>query len=136
MSNPLKIIVNVLLFIAFVVIMPGFNTPPGPVAAILAGLGFALIMTFITTILGFFKFPDNFWGKFLIGTLLVLLYFVLLQFFITGIVTFAAGYVGGSDFVLFTLPRIVTLGEPLFVLVFTALTLVVCSIILDKLSEG
>lgn len=125
-----------MLFITLVAIIPGFGTPKGPVAAILAGFGFALIMTLLNNILSFFKFPDNFWGNFLIGTLLALLYFVLLQFFITGIVVFSNGYIGGSDFIIFTLPRLVTLGDPLFVLVFTAVTLVLCSIILDKLSDG
>ncbi|KXK25859.1 MAG: hypothetical protein TR69_WS6001001465 [candidate division WS6 bacterium OLB20] len=131
-----RIVLNIMLFITFMVIMPGISSPKGPVAAIIAGFGFALIMTLLANILNFFKFPDNFWGNFLIGTLLTLLYFVLLQFLIRGIIEFGAGYIGGSDFIIFTLPKLVTLADPLFVLVFSAVALVLCSIILDKLSDS
>lgn len=135
MKTVFPIVLNILMFFAFVAIMPNVQAQHGPVGILLAGFGFALIMVFLTNILKFFKFPDNFWGKLLIGTLLSLVYFAILQFVIGGLIKFGSSYIGGSDFIIFTLPKLVTLADPVIVLIFSAVALVVCSIMLEKLSE-
>ncbi|KXK08388.1 MAG: hypothetical protein QY330_03850 [Candidatus Dojkabacteria bacterium] len=135
MKNIFRLVLYTLLFFTFVGLMPGIDAKNGPVAVILAGLGFSLIMVFIGAILGFFKFPKNFWGKFLIGSLMSLLYFAFLHFVLVGFIQFGPGYIGGSDFIIFTLPKLVVLADPIAVLIFSAITLVLCSIILGNLSE-
>src|SRR3972149_4026397 len=96
---------------------------------------YGVIISFLPNMLKFFKFPVNFWGKFLVGTLLTLLLLSLLNFVITGIISFGPGYIGGSDFIIFTIPRLVTLPNPVVVIVVSALLMVLCSIILENLGK-
>src|SRR5262249_6583894 len=99
------------------------------------GLLYALVYTSLPNILKFFKFPVNFWGKLLIGTLFTLLYLVLLNFLLTGIINFGPGYIGGSDFIIFSIPKLVELPTAIAVIIFSSVALVLCSIMLDRLSK-
>jgi len=124
-----------LIFWAFVNAMPGLDSPKGPIGLAIAGMFYGVIISFLPNMLKFFKFPVNFWGKFLVGTLLTLLLLSLLNFVITGIISFGPGYIGGSDFIIFTIPRLVTLPNPVVVIVVSALLMVLCSIILENLGK-
>jgi hypothetical protein len=135
MKNLYKILVNMMVFWVFVNAMPGLDSPKGPVGLAIGGIFYGMIFAFLPNILKFFKFPVNFWGKFLIGMLLTLLLLSLLNFVITGIITFGPGYIGGSDFILFTIPRLISLPNPIVVIIVSALLLVLCSIILESFGK-
>jgi hypothetical protein len=135
MKNLFWILVNMLVFWAFVNAMPGLDSPKGPIGLAISGFFYGLVIAFLPNILKFFKFPVNFWGKFLIGTLLTLLLLSMLNFLITGIISFGPGYIGGSDFIIFTIPRLVNLPNAVIVIIVSAVLLVLCSIMLESLSK-
>ena len=131
------IIINLLLFWAFVDAMPGISTNgERAMNYIFPGLVFGFLMLILPDLLSFFKFPKNFWGKFLIGSILTLMWLGLLNAVFTGFLTFGPSKVGYIDMVLFTIPTLFTLPNALAVIFVGSLLLNICSIILFNLSKG
>ncbi len=93
----LSVIVTEILIISFVVTtFNGIYPEQGLFSIVLAGLGFGLLMYMIDPILAFFKFPKNFWGYLIIGSIFSLIYFLLLNIFVVGIIGFQIGTIGGN----------------------------------------
>jgi len=127
-----NIIFFTMFFWVFIDLMPGLESPNGAIGNLIAGVLFALVYTSLPGILKFFKFPVNFWGKLLIGTLLTMLLLFVLNAVLPQILTIGEGYVGGGNFIFFTLPKLFSLPSGFAVLVFSSIASIFCSIILEK----
>ncbi|HLD03810.1 MAG TPA: hypothetical protein VJC17_03505 [Candidatus Dojkabacteria bacterium] len=121
-----------MFFWIFIDIMPGLEAPQGIFGNFITAVLFGIIYYSLPSILKFFKFPVNFSGKFLVGTLLVMLMLLLLSALLPSVLTITPGYVGGGDFIFFTMPKIFELPTSFAVLVFSSAVSVLCSIILEK----
>lgn len=126
---------NWLVFWVFIDLMPGIEAINMPASLIVAGFLYGLIRAFLPDILDFFKFPDNFWAKLMIGVLLTLSLFLALNTVFTGVLSFGEGQIGGIDFFIFTLPVFIKLNSALLVILFGAVIVNLCSIILAKLAR-
>lgn len=124
-----------MVFWVFVNTMPGLDSPRGPIGLLIGGFFYGLVIANLPGILKFFKFPVNFWGKFIVGVLLTIVLLVILNFVITGVISFGAGYIGGSDFIIFTIPKLVQLPTAISVILVSSVLLVLCSIILDSIGK-
>ncbi|MFQ5493368.1 MAG: hypothetical protein ACE5DX_04380 [Candidatus Dojkabacteria bacterium] len=129
------VIRNMLIFWVFVTAMPGLSSPKGPIGLLIGGLGFGFIMAYLSKVLKFFKFPVNFWGKLIVGSLMTILWMVLMNFVVKGVIDFGPGYIGGSDFILFTIPKLIRLPNALVIILVSSVLLVVCSIIVGNLAK-
>ena len=121
-----------MFFWIFIDIMPGLETPQGVFGSFITSVLFGIIYYSLPSILKFFKFPVNFSGKFLVGTLLIMLMLLLLSAVLPNVLTISPGYVGGGDFIFFTMPKFFELPTSFAVLVFSSALSVLCSIILEK----
>jgi hypothetical protein len=116
MNKSLYFFINVLIYWVVVTAIDGLNagTFGTLTALILGGLLFALVSFAAEPVLGFFKFPENFWGLLVVGFVLNLLLFIILS---TGILSpilkISAGSIGGG-FDPLPIP-VVTLGSAVVV---------------------
>jgi hypothetical protein len=103
-------------------------------ALTVGGILFAFLAILIEPLLGFFKFPINFWGLMIVGFLLNLLYFFVLS---TGIlpamVILETGNFGG-EFSPLPFP-VIFLGNKFMVAIFAALIATLLQILFRKLGE-
>lgn len=130
------IIVNLLLFWVLASNMPGISSPNGSIGFFIAGLLYGVLIVLLPEVLRFFKFPKNFWGRFLIGTALTFIIIMGMSYLAPNLISVSAGYVGDFDLVWYTTPKILTLGSPIAVGAFISVVLNLCSIILDFLNKG
>lgn len=99
MSKGLYVFINVLLYWALVtgleVLQPGST---GRIFALLiGGLLFAGLALTVEPVLGFFKFPTNFWGLLVVGFIVNLLFFILVSSgVLPALVRLQAGNIGGE----------------------------------------
>jgi len=135
MSNFYQFLLNILVFFAIVAIVPGLNSPNGPIPIILVGSVFSLIMIFLTKIVRFFKFPDSIPAKLIFGTILNSLLFFLIQAQGSDLITLSKTYIGGSNFLFFNIPKIFEIQDLTIVVIYIAFLLTICSIILTKLAK-
>ncbi len=135
MKNLATVLTNLILFWIIVDVTPGMSAVHGSASKFVGGLFFGLIIALLPTILGFFKFPENFWGKFLIGTIFTILYFYILQTVLSSLIGFGPSRIGQSDWILFTVPLIATLPTAFSTIIVTSFLLNLCSIIMDKFSS-
>lgn len=134
-KNINRFVYNAMAFWIIADIMPGLVMPHGVGSKLIDGILFAGVMVIMPYILNFFKFPVNFWGKFLIGTILTTTYLYLLDLLFPKLLDVTTGYIGGGDFLLFSFPILITLPNAILVIVISAIILVLCSIILDRLNR-
>ncbi len=128
-----KLLLQILVF-SFVVTSVAAVTPQeGVFSLIIGGLLFAFVMYLVNPILDFFRFPRNFWGYLVIGTLFSVLFFVILDSLVFGILTFGIGNIGGG-FGPISLP-VISLSTKFLTVLFTAIYAALLSIILEFLSE-
>lgn len=81
MNKPLYFIINVLIYW---VVITGINAvSPGSFGLIfsllIGGALFSVLSLLVEPLLGFFKFPLNFWGLLVVGFLVNLLFFIILS---------------------------------------------------------
>lgn len=136
LKNLENTIVNMLLFWVLTLTMPGIDSPNGSIGYFVGGLLYGILMVLLPEVLRFFKFPKNFWGRFLIGSALTFMLVMGLNFFTPDLLVVNAGYVGDFNLVWYSTPKLITLGSPLAVGVFISVILNLCSIILDFLKKG
>lgn len=130
------LVVNLMIFWIIASTMPGIESPHGAVGFLLSGLFFGLLVIALPEILRFFRFPKNIWGKLLIGSGLTFIMLFVIAVFLPSILTVSAGYIGGADFIWFTIPKILNLPSTYAVIGFTSILLNLCSIILQFLNKG
>lgn len=130
-----KIILNALIFIAFSYFMPGISIGHGAFGRILLGVGYALIYTSIAGIMHYFRLPSTLLVKIITGLVLITGYLFLIATQTTGLLTVTNGYIGSTDFIIFTTPRIITLNSTVAVIISSSIILFVCSIIVEKLKK-
>jgi len=130
-----KIILNTLIFIAFSYFMPGITINNGPFAHILIGIGYGLVYISVPSLLHFFKLPNTIVLKILAGLVLISGYLFLLVSQVPGLITVAKGYIGSTNFIIFTSPRLISLDSEVSVIMASAIILFVCSIIIEKLKK-
>lgn len=127
MSRGLYTFINVLIYWALVtgldVLAPGST---GKVFALLiGGILFALLAIAVEPVLGFFKFPTNFWGLLVVGFLLNLIFFIVVSTgMLPGLVTIKVGSLG---------QEFAPLPFPIFALTSTLIAAVVVSLIASLL---
>src|SRR6185369_4791736 len=116
-----RVIIYTLIFIAFSTFMPNFIVAYGPVGKILAGIGFGIIYMIIGDVLRFFRIEQTLLWKIAGGLILISGYlYILTQ--LSGFLTLGKGFIGSVDFIIFTLPRILTLDtEALMILASAAI---------------
>ena len=86
-----------ILLLSFVVTsFNGVVAEEGVFSLVVVGIMYGVVISLIDPILAFFKFPKNFWGFVIIGTLLTFAFFFLLDTVVVGFLDFRAGYLGGS----------------------------------------
>lgn len=129
------IIVSLLLYWVVASNMPGISVDYGSVGFFLVGILYGLLVVALPEILRFFKFPKNFWGRFLIGSGITLLFFMGLSMVNPSLVKISAGSLGNIDFIWFSIPKIISLNSPLSVGAFLSVFLTLCSIILDLIKK-
>jgi hypothetical protein len=130
-----RIIINILIFVAFSSFMPGFVLANGPMGKVLAGLGYGLVYMLITDVLHFFKLPQTNLLRFASGLIMTSGYLFLLNSQLSNFLTLKKGYIGNIDCIIFTIPKIVTLDTQVLMIFASALILLLCSIILEKLKK-
>ncbi|MBN1331447.1 hypothetical protein JW978_01010 [Candidatus Dojkabacteria bacterium] len=86
-----------ILILSFVVTtFNGVIEEEGVFSLVATGIMYGLVISAIEPILGFFKFPKNFWGFVIVGTLLTFAFFFMLDTVVVGFLDFRAGYLGGA----------------------------------------
>lgn len=130
------LVVNLMIFWIVASTMPGIESPHGAVGFLLAGFFFGLLIISLPEILRFFRFPKNIWGKLLIGSGLTFIMLWLISTFLPSILVISTGYIGGVDFVWFSIPKILNLPSTYAVMGGASILLNLCSIILQFLNKG
>ncbi len=127
----LSTIITQILILGFVLTtFNGIYPENGLFSIVVAGLGFGLLMYMIDPILAFLKFPKNFWGYLIIGSIFTIAYFLTLNLFIVGIIGFQIGTIGGG-FGPVLLP-VVSLGSEFASVIFSAIYALVLSLFFDQ----
>jgi len=127
------IAIETLVLITVVSTTNGLRFEEGVFSMVVSGVILGLLMYAIDIVLGFFKFPRNFWGYLVVGSVFILLYFVLLNTVIVGIIHFGPATLGGSfgpiDF------PIVELKDEVSTLIFSAVYTIIFSLFMNELSR-
>ncbi len=130
------VVVNLMAFWIVASTMPGVESPHGAFGFVFAGILYGLLILSLPEILRFFRFPKNVWGKLLIGSGLTFIFLFIIATLMTQVLTFSTGYVGGIDFIWFSVPRLLDLSSMYATVGFVSILLNLCSIILQFLSKG
>ena len=130
-----KTIINALIFIAFSYFMPGVAAGHGAFGRVLLGIGYGIIYTSVPSILRFFRLPKTLIFKVIAGVLLITAYFFLLSTQVPDLLTVTKGFIGGTDFIIFTTSRLITLDTQASVIISSSIILFVCSIIVEKIKK-
>ncbi|MBD3351295.1 MAG: hypothetical protein GF364_07390, partial [Candidatus Lokiarchaeota archaeon] len=88
--------INILVFTFVVTTFNGVAAEQGLFSLVVGGLLFAATIYAIDPVLGFFRFPKNFWAYLIIGTIFSLIYFIVLKTLLLGILSFGVGSIGGD----------------------------------------
>jgi len=131
-KKTLKLLLNVAIFWIYCDIMPGVNVPYGPVGKLILGIIFGVIMNLTPFLIGFFKVPKMVIFKFLGGVVFTFAYLLTCSKFATSMINFGPSYVGSTDLILIKIPKLLVLNDITMVLAFSAVFLVICSIIVEK----
>ena len=115
--------------------MPGISIGHGAFGRILLGIGYAIIFISIQPILHFFRLPNTLLVKIIAGLVLIIAYLFLISTQTVQLLTITKGFVGGTDFILFNSPRLITLDTQVGVIIASSIILLVCSIIVEKLKK-
>lgn len=130
-----KVIVNALIFIAFSFFMPGLSFSYGPFGHVLMGIGYGIVYSIIPWILHFFRLPKILVLKILAGILLISGYLFLMQSQVLSLLKISKSYIGSTDLIIFTVPKLISLDSPLAVIITSAIILFGCSIIIERLKK-
>lgn len=128
-----NLVIETLILMAVISAMPGVRFEQGIFSMIIAGVILGFLMYAIEPILGFFRFPKNIWGFIVVGGILSIIYFILLNTFLLGIIEFGVGTVGGN-FGPFEFPKI-SLETETYTVIFTAVLTLVFSLFVNQLSK-
>lgn len=135
-KNVGELLIHLLIFYVIAVIMPGMESPHGSVGFLTAGFAYGLLIILLPEILRFFKFPKNIWGKLFIGSAITFIMILAISMLFPEILRISNGYIGETDFIWFTTPKIVSLPSNYAVIGFISVLLNLCSIILQFLNKG
>ena len=130
-----RVIVNMLIFITFASFMPGVVVGNGPAGHIIAGLGYSLIFIAIKNVLVFFKLPLTMPFRLGTGMIVVCAYLGLLATQTGSFFTMTKGYIGNIDLILFKIPKIMVIDNQTGMVITSAIILLGCSIIMEKLKK-
>lgn len=130
------VVLNLMIFWIVASTMPGIESPHGAFGFFLGGIFYGLLILSLPEILRFFRFPKNVWGKLLIGSGFTFVLMFLISAFLPQVISISSGYVGGVDFIWFSVPRLLDLPSMYAVAGFVSVLLNLCSIILQFLNKG
>lgn len=133
MRNIYKLLLEVMVFGTTVLLINGVSLSEGSFSFLVGGVLFALAMFAVDPVLGFFKFPRNTWGYLVVGTIFSLLFFVVLNAVVVGIVDFKVATLGG-DFGGINLPEL-SLETEMITVVFTAIFASALSLLMHVLGQ-
>jgi hypothetical protein len=128
-------LINFGIFWIVLDLWPGLNCPYGPISRFYGALGFAFVMMFSESIRPFLGLPKVFITKLLVGTLLTFGGLWFMNNFGTNFFSFGESYIGGGNFIFFSVPKILVLQDTNLVLLFAAFIGNICSIIVFKLKR-
>ncbi|MBD3280035.1 hypothetical protein GF389_00740 [Candidatus Dojkabacteria bacterium] len=128
-----SVAIQILVLTFVVTTFNGVVPEEGVFSLVFSGLMFGIAVAAIDPILGFFKFPKNFWGFVIIGTLVSFGFFFLLDTVVVGFLDFRAGYLGG-DFGPLEVPTLDIETETLAVIV-TAVYAALLTFLFKQLEE-
>jgi uncharacterized membrane protein YvlD (DUF360 family) len=97
MTRSLYFFINILIYWVLVTWITGLDTGSfGRVTALLVGgLLFATASFAVEPVLGFFKFPVNFWGLLVVGFVVNITFFALMSFgFLPAVLNISSGSIG------------------------------------------
>ena len=134
-KNIFNFFLNVAVFWMVVDSIPGFKAPYGAISKLYAGLAFAVIMIVSDYLRSMLRLPKVFTAKILIGGILTFLGLWFVNNFAPNFFSFGQSYIGGGNYIFFTLPKILVLQDTNLVLLFAALVGNICSIIIFKLKK-
>jgi len=134
-----KKIVNFLINVAIMYIVldffPGFKAPYQAVSNFYAGIIFALMLTLSKSVLSIFGFPKLSPIKLIVGTALTFAGLWLVHNFSSNVFSFTENYLGGINFIFFSLPKMVIIKDANLVILLAAFIANICSIIIFKLKH-
>jgi uncharacterized membrane protein YvlD (DUF360 family) len=88
--------IEILIIITVVTTLPGVDFEQGVFSMVIAGILLGLLMYTIDPVLGFFRFPSNFWSYLIIGGIINVIFFILLSTVLVGIIKFGPSTIGGG----------------------------------------
>jgi len=130
-----KIILHTLVFIVFSYFMPGMIISNGPIGHVLIGIGYSILYTSIPNIIHYFRIPKVLFSKIIVGMVLICGYLFILSTQFPSLFKMTKGYIGSSDFIIFTLPRFFTLDSQVSIILASTIILFICSIIIERLRK-
>jgi uncharacterized membrane protein YvlD (DUF360 family) len=136
MKKGLYVFINVLVYWALVTGLNVMNVGSfGTVLALLlGGIIFALLALAVEPVLGFFKFPSNFWGLLVVGFILNLVFFVIISSgALASLATMHTGVLG-TELSPLPFPHI-TLGTSVLVAIAVALIATLLQILVRRLGN-
>lgn len=128
-----NLLIETLILITVVTTTQGVNFESGFFSMIIAGVLLGFLMFAIEPILGFLKFPKNFWSYLIVGGILNTVYFILLNTVLLGIIDFGVGSIGGG-FGPIEFERI-SLETETYTVIFTAFYTLLFSLFVNQLSK-
>jgi hypothetical protein len=131
----LSFLINVGIMFIVLDFFPGFKAPYQAVSKLYAGIIFALMILITKSIRTMFGFPKLAPIYFTIGTVLTFVVFWIVSTFIPNVFSFAENYVGGGNFIFFSIPKILVLQDSALVILFAAIIANFCSIIMSRLKH-
>ena len=128
-----NLVVETLILVTVVSTVNGLRFEQGVFSMLVGGIILGLLMYGIEYVLGFFKFPKNFWGYLIVGSIFTLIYFILLNTVIVGVINFSPTTIGGSfgplDFPSFKL------DQEIYTVFFSAVYTMLFSLVMNQLSK-
>lgn len=128
-----NLVIETLILIAVVTTLDGVDFEQGVFSMIVAGVFLGLLMYVIDPVLGFFRFPRNFWSYLIVGGVMCVIYFLVLNTLLLGVIRFGVGTIGG-DFGPVTLP-VLNLETETYTIIFTGLYTLLFSLFVNQLSK-
>lgn len=134
-----KKIVNFLINVAVMYIVldfiTGFKAPYHAVSNFYAGVLFALALIISKTARTLIGLPKLLFVNLFIGTILTFGLLWLVNTFSANVFSFGETYIGGTNFIFFTVPKILLLQDVNLVILFAAIIANFCSIIIFRLKH-
>ena len=131
----INFLINVAIMYIVLDFFPGFKAPYQAVSNFYAGVIFALMLSLAKSVLSIFGFPKLSPIKLVVGTILTFAGLWMVHNFSANVFSFSENYLGGIDFIFFSLPKMFVIKDANLVILFAAFVANICSIIVFKLKH-